>query len=211
MGRADTYHHGALRKALIETGLKLISEKGISGFTLREVAKRTGVSTAAPYHHFKDKAELLQAMSAEGWRMLGERFEAASGAVETASARLRAIGEAYIRFAIEYTPYFRVMSRPDLYCSQECDNLQEVTGLKVFEMLRSAVAGCIPGRKNDDPELQEIVLHAWVMVHGFSALWIDGSIRGTSLGEIGIEELISMLFRSGPCMTHIPDGKVPMK
>ena len=202
MDRTDNYHHGALRRALIETGLELISEKGISGFTLREVAKRTGVSTAAPYHHFKDKAELLQAMSLEGWRMLGERFKVASSALETASARLRAIGEAYIRFAIEYTPYFRVMSRPDLYRSKGSCVGGDMTGLTVFEMLRSAVAGCFPGKKNDDPDLQEMVLHAWVMVHGFSALWIDGSIRGTSLGELGIEELISMLFRSGPCMTQ---------
>jgi len=211
MDGTDTYHHGDLRSALIKTGLELISEKGISGFTLREVAKRTGVSTAAPYYHFKDKAELLQAMSREGWRMLGERFGIASSAAVTASARLRVIGEAYIRFAIEYTPYFRVMSRPDLYCSQACDNLQEVTGLKVFEMLRSTVAGCFPGKKKDDPDLQEMVLHAWVMVHGFSTLWIDGSIRGTSLGELGIEELISMLFRSGPCMAHGSDGKVLMQ
>ncbi len=211
MDRTDSYHHGALRKALIDTGLELISEKGISGFTLREVAKRTGVSTAAPYHHFKDKAELLQAMSAEGWRMLGERFKAAFSTLETPSARLRAIGELYIRFAIEYTPYFRVMSRPDLYCSQGSCDQGEATGLTVFEMLRSAVAGCFPVKKNDDPDLQEMVLHAWVMVHGFATLWIDGSLQGTSLGELGIEGLISMLFRSGPCMTHGPDGKVPMK
>ena len=208
MDKIDGYHHGALRSALIKTGLELISEKDISGFTLREVAKRTGVSTAAPYYHFKDKAELLQAMSVEGWRMLGERFEAASGAAEIPSERLRGIGEAYIRFAMEHTPYFRVMSRPDLYCSPGSDDQLEATGLTVFEMLRSAVAGCIPGRKNDDPEIQEMVLHAWVMVHGFAALWIDGSIKGTSLGELDIEELISMLFRSGPCMIHRPDGKV---
>ena len=211
MDRTDSYHHGALRRALIETGLELISEKGISGFTLREVAKRTGVSTAAPYHHFKDKAELLQAMSLEGWRMLGERFKVASSAVETPSVQLRAIGEEYIRFAIEYTPYFRVMSRPDLYCSEGIDDQGEMNALTVFEMLRSAVAGCFPGRKKDDPDLQEMVLHAWVMVHGFSALWIDGSIRGTSLGELGIEELISMLFRSGPCIINGPDGKVTIK
>ncbi len=211
MDGTDSYHHGDLRSALIKTGLELISEKGISGFTLREVAKRTGVSTAAPYHHFKDKAELLQAMSAEGWRMLGERFTGASSEVETPSERLRAIGEVYIRFAIEYTPYFRVMNRPDMYCSQgSCDG-GDVTGRAVFEMLRSAVAGCFAGKKNDDPEIQESVLHAWVMVHGFSALWLDGSLRGTSLGELGIEELINLLFRSGPCITHRSDGKVPNK
>ncbi len=202
MDRTDSYHHGALRSALIKTGLELISEKDISGFTLREVAKRTGVSTAAPYHHFKDKAELLQAMSIEGWRMLGERFEAVSDVAETPSARLRGIGEAYIRFAMEHTEYFRVMSRPDLYYSGVYDENREATGLKVFEMLRSTVAGLFPGKKNDDPEIQEMVLHAWVLVHGFSTLWIDGSIKGTSLGELGIEELISMLFRSDPCLTQ---------
>ena len=203
MDKIDGYHHGTLKRALIDTGLELISEKGISGFTLREVAKRTGVSTAAPYHHFKDKAQLLQAMSTEGWRMMGERFEAVFNATDSPPARMRAIGEAYIRFALEHTPYFRVMSRPDLYCTQGSCNNQEETGMAVFEMLRSVVAGCFPGKRNDDPEIQENVLNAWVAVHGFATLWIDGTIRGTTLGELGIEELIDMLFRSGPCLIKV--------
>jgi len=188
------YHHGSLKRALIETGLELISEKGVSVFTLRELAKRAGVSTAAPYHHFRNKAELLEAMAAEGWRMMGEGFKTAASAEETSEAKLLAIGRAYISFALEYTAYFRVMGRPDLYCSGE-DMGYSGPGLEVFEMLKSAVADCFPDRDRDDPYIQAMVLNAWVRVHGFSTLWIDGPIRATSLGKLDIEELLRMLFR----------------
>jgi len=189
------YHHGSLRRALIETGLELISEKGVSAFTLRELAKRAGVSTAAPYHHFRNKAELLEAMAAEGWRMMGEGFEASSAAEETPRERLYAIGRAYITFALEHTPYFRVMSRPDLYCTEE-ESDYSGTGLEVFEMLKSAVTECYPDRDRSDPVIQATVLNAWVQVHGFSMLWIDGPIRTTSLGKLGVEELMKLLFKT---------------
>ena len=195
MAKARGYHHGSLRRALIETGLALISEKGVSAFTLREVAKCAGVSTAAPYYHFKNKAELLEGMAAEGWRMMGEGFEAAAAAEETPMAKLIAIGGAYVNFALEHTPYFRVMSRPDLYCTEEGMEYSDI-GLDVFAMLESAVANCFPEKESDDPFIQETVLNAWVRVHGFSTLWIDGPIKATSLGKLGIEELMKMLFKT---------------
>jgi len=71
-GRTDTYHHGDLRQALLNNCLKLIEEKGVSGFTLREVARISGVSPAAPYHHFKNKTELLAAVALMGFKMLDE-------------------------------------------------------------------------------------------------------------------------------------------
>jgi len=180
---------------LIETGLELISEKGVSAFTLREVAKCAGVSTAAPYHHFRNKAELLEAMAAEGWRMMGERFETAAAAEETPMSKLTAIGGAYIEFALEHTPYFRVMSRPDLFCTGE--NMDSPgTGLEVFEMLRSAVVDCFPQKNSEDPFIHETILNAWVRVHGFATLWIDGPLKATYLGKLGIEELMKMLLKT---------------
>ncbi len=196
------YHHGSLRSAMIETGLELISENGISEFTLRGVAKRAGVSIAAPYHHFKNKADLLKAMADQGWFLMGEGFRAYAAAEETPMAKLHAIGRAYIVFALEHTEYFRVMSRPDLYCiDQSCNYEHEGSGLAVFNMLESAVAACFPEKDTDDPFIQRTVLNAWVQVHGLATLWIDGPIKTTHFGEMGIEELMRMLFDI-PCAEH---------
>ncbi len=187
------YHHGSLRETLIDTGLKLIEEKGINGFTLRGVAKSAGVSTAAPYHHFKNKAELLEVIAAQGWSLMGEKFKSSSAVEDLPMAKLIAIGVVYITFAIEHTSYFRVMSRPDLYNTDQEANFSS-TGLDVFEMLNTAVRNCFPDKPGDDPLIQKTVLKAWVDVHGFATLWIDGPIRVTYLGELGIEKLIKMLF-----------------
>lgn len=194
MTKSKNYHHGSLRTALIKTGLELVSEKGIFGFTLRGVAKRAGVSIAAPYHHFKNKAELLEAMAAKGWYIMGEEFQTASAAEDAPVAKLIAIGTAYITFALEHTAYFRVMSRPDLYCTEEGMDHSR-TGLGVFEMLNEAVTNCFPEKDSDDPFIKEKVLNAWVMVHGFATLWIDGPIRATYLGKLGADELMKMLFK----------------
>lgn len=195
MTKNKSYHHGSLRASLIKTGLELVSEKGISGFTLRGVAKRAGVSTAAPYHHFKNKAELLEAMAAQGWHIMGAEFQTAYAAEDTPVAKLIATGVAYITFALEHTAYFRVMSRPDLYCTEDGMD-HSMTGLDVFEMLNAAVINCYPEKDSDDPFIKEKVLNSWVMVHGFATLWIDGSIRSTYLGKLGVDKLMKMLFNT---------------
>ncbi len=200
MTKKKNYHHGSLRTALIETGLELVSEKGISGFTLRGVAKHAGVSTAAPYHHFRNKSELLEAMAAQGWHLMGEEFKAASAAEDTPAAKLIAIGVAYITFALENTAYFRVMCRPDIYCSEEGVDYSGA-GLDVFEMLNAAVANCFPEKDMNDPFIKKKVLNAWVMVHGFATLWIDGPIKITYLGKLSVEELMKMLFEGSGLIT----------
>jgi len=75
------------------------------------------------------------------------------------------------------------------------------TGLNAFKMLNAAVANCFPEKDMDDPFIKQKVLNAWVMVHGFATLWIDGPIRATYLGKPGIEELMKMLFKGSGLIT----------
>lgn len=199
MKKSNNYHHGSLRATLIETGLELVAEKGISVFTLRGVAKRAGVSTAAPYHHFKNKAELLEAMASQGWLMMVDRFLIASEKKAAPMEKLASIGVEYVTFAVEHTAYFRVMSRPDLYCNGETP-VYKGAGLEAFEMLNTAVKNCFPGKDENDPFISGRVLDSWVRVHGLATLWIDGPLKATFLGEMGIEELMKMLFNTfGTC------------
>ena len=94
------YHHGDLRRALVDAARRLLEAEGPSALSLRAVAREAGVSPAAPYHHFKDKAELLDAVAQEGWDILGRQMhEAKAGA--TGMHQLTALGIAYVCFARE--------------------------------------------------------------------------------------------------------------
>src|SRR5688572_922514 len=96
-----SYHHGDLRRELLEATIAIIREGGVDSFSLRDVARRAGVSPAAPYHHFPTKTDLLGAIALEGFAELERAMTQARDGERDATppARLRAIGEAYVRFA----------------------------------------------------------------------------------------------------------------
>src|SRR5262245_4881527 len=108
------YHHGDLRRALLDAALELVSSKGVQALTLREVARRAGVTHAAPYHHFPSKEALFAAVATEGFRDLAAAMRAALSGRRGPFASLRAIGVAYVRFATEHPAHFRIMFRPGL-------------------------------------------------------------------------------------------------
>src|SRR5215510_8355564 len=107
---AEQYHHGNLRAALIDAGLKLITRKGVRALTLREIGARVGVSRMAAYRHFSDKADLLAAIREAGFAQFADALEQArSKAAKTFSSRLKAMALAYVRFAAEHPAHFEVM------------------------------------------------------------------------------------------------------
>src|SRR3569832_2226044 len=105
---ARRYHHGDLRRALIDAARRILEAEGPSALSLRAVAREAGVSPAAPYHHIKDKAELLDAVAQEGWDMLNVTMARAKAEAEP-GARLNALGIAYVCFARENPALYRVM------------------------------------------------------------------------------------------------------
>jgi AcrR family transcriptional regulator len=105
---AKPYHHGDLRRALVEAARQLVETEGPTAMSLRAVARQAGVSPAAPYHHFKDKGELLGAVATEGWAMLGgEVLNALQTAPEDDKPTLMLL--AYVRFARAHPALYRVM------------------------------------------------------------------------------------------------------
>ena len=105
----DTYHHGDLKRALTEAALGLVKEKGPKGFTLREVARRAGVSAAAPYRHFSDKAQLLAAVATQGFIQLHEALSAATTETADLTRQVLDMGRAYARWAVTHPDYYQVM------------------------------------------------------------------------------------------------------
>jgi AcrR family transcriptional regulator len=103
------YHHGDLRRALIDAARRLLESEGPTALSLRAVAREAGVSPAAPYHHFKDKGELLGAVAHEGWDMLNEQMAEARRAATSIQDKLTNLGVAYVRFAQNNPALYRVM------------------------------------------------------------------------------------------------------
>lgn len=171
------YHHGDLRRALLDASIALIAESGVEALSLREVAQRIGVSSAAPYHHFGSKAQLLGAIAASGFVGLGDAMETAIAALddpEEPLLRLEAIGNAYVAFAVRHPTEFRLMFRPSMVSAKDlpadCDPSRGFTQLldAVGRVTRALSPGLIP------PE--GLVLTAWSVVHGAAELLLEGPL-----------------------------------
>src|SRR5690349_24201183 len=106
---ARPYHHGNLRRALLDETLSTIRREGVEAVTLREIGARVGVSRTALYRHFADKGALISAVAAEGFRMLREQLVAAWESKNGGVAGFDAMGVAYVRFAVANPTHFRVM------------------------------------------------------------------------------------------------------
>jgi AcrR family transcriptional regulator len=175
-GRA--YHHGALRQALIEAAEAVIAERGVDGFSLRETARRAGVSPAAPGHHFKDARGLLTAVAAQAFREFGDALEAADAGPDRES-RIRAQGIAYVRFALSNPAKFDLLWRKALI--DDSDPEYAAAGHRAFMILDGAMRGVgAPSMGSADPSLAPSIA-AWSIVHGFARLAMDG-VFGTDPG-----------------------------
>ena len=175
--RADAYQHGDLRHALIQAGLKLLAEGGLSALSLRAAAQLAGVSHAAPYRHFRDKEALVAAIAEEGFRLLTRRMqdELAACAGADLLLRVRAAGVGYVAFAVEHAGHFRVIFGGAEYTPGCYPTLDEAGG-EAYRVLRDLISeGITSGRlRPGDPD--ELSLAAWSMVHGLGMLIIDRNV-----------------------------------
>jgi AcrR family transcriptional regulator len=172
--KSRSYHHGDLRRALLDEALELIREEGPAGFTLREVARRLGVSHAAPYRHFADRKALLTAIAALGADELGAGITSAlEGAGADLRARFLAAGYAYVRFALDRPAHFQTMFLNDAI--DLADPVYEAARGRCYGILLSFIAEgqrageLAPG----DPEA--LATPVWAMHHGLACLASSGA------------------------------------
>lgn len=167
------YHHGALKEALLAATEALLLEQGVDAFTLRACARRAGVSHAAPAHHFGDARGLLTAFATLGFeRMAALMQRYRDAAPPDAVARLLAVGQAYIDFALANRAHFQLMFGSDRL---DPDNAQlAAAGQATAEMLSQAMAAVIADRKLPPASLPQRMLLAWAAVHGYATLITEG-------------------------------------
>lgn len=199
-----SYHHGNLQNALLDAVGEIIAEKGVGGVSLREAARRAGVSHGAPAHHFGDKLGLLTAYSTRGFDLFGDRMLAAVTGVETAEDQINAVGLEYLRFAVEERAYFELMFRSDMH---KPDNPGfDGASTRAFSVLLE-IAGRLPAndppQSGEQPDAVVFALRAWSMVHGLATLWLDGAMGKFWDGD-DIYELALRIFES-----EIPTDQVP--
>ena len=168
------YHHGNLKQTLLQASLELLRQSGSGEFTLREVARRAGVSHNAPYRHFRSKEELLAALAAEGFDRLTAAMEKAAASASGALERWRASGRGYVEFALRYPQHFAVMFeipwQYDLYPQTQA------AGGRAFGSLVHFVEACQTEGVLPPGDARQFALIAWSLVHGVAKLALSGRL-----------------------------------
>src|SRR5499433_2290109 len=186
--RKAHYHHGELREALISATRRLVEERGAENFTLADACRVAGVTTAAPYRHFRGKQEILEEIAARGFDELRSRSTAmlakkGQGTLEG----IIAMGQAYVAFAVEETAVFRLMfgQEPSLKKAEHVLG----TGHACFANLIHQIAlYCERNHVRGDP--QAIALRLWTFVHGAASLLIDQDYKAIA-PTIDVNQLIA--------------------
>jgi AcrR family transcriptional regulator len=188
--RKDTYHHGDLKNALIQAGIEILAEEGVSGLSLRKAASRAGVSHSAPYAHFSDKQALVAAISTAGYSLVHARLQA--NRERYSADPLRELLEnawVYIRFAVENPAHFKITFSSAVDKEADYPALVEVTR-QTFIAVRQSIERCQAAGLLD-PGLPDITTVAvWSQVHGLACLLLENQLSHTVLERVGTRELL---------------------
>jgi AcrR family transcriptional regulator len=197
------YHHGDLRRQLIAAAEQIIVERGVEGFTLREAARRVGVSPAAPSHHFKDAKGLLTEVALLGFRDFADALAAADQrGGKDPTRRLYEQGAAYVRFALRYPARFQLMFRVDKHDHTNAEFVRvSQASFRILEDAIRAVTGTSPDRPLT-PDGQGLLIAVWSMVHGYCHLAFGGELSNPARGGGGKDTILGSLL---PLMLkHLP-------
>jgi AcrR family transcriptional regulator len=168
----ERYHHGDLRSALIEEGLKRLENAPAEALSLREVARNVGVSATAVYRHFPDKQALLHALADVGGERMATAFETAMAAEKPGKEAFDAMGRAYVHFALKNRSLFKLMMSPEMMSGIAAEGRPRTRGMG---MLTNALSELSGGKLST--EMQNVRrLQAWSIVHGLAMLMLDGLV-----------------------------------
>jgi len=187
--RDAPYHHGGLRDALIAAAQEILEDDGLTALSLRAVARRAGVSPAAPYHHFPDKQALLDAVAERGFDALTAAMTTRMDKVADAAARLDASGIGYVAFAVANPALCGLMFSAIGQNAPDGAALERARQ-RAYAVLQDAAAACAPDGKASAAEC----LRLWALVHGIAKLVLEGCVRPADFGLRDGEALAAHLL-----------------
>lgn len=182
--KGSHYHHPDLREAMIRVAEQLLESDGPNGWTVRAAARIAGVSSGAPYRHFADKDTLLAAVAERGFNQLRAEIEARLSAVEDAAvARLSALGETYVSFAISSPGRYQIMFGRDIFDRKLHPSLC-LAADRTFDALREEMQRAqTRGTMRNDQPAEAIAAAAWAMIHGLADLLLSGRLHDIGQGD----------------------------
>lgn len=186
-----------LRAKILEASIALIEEEGLAKLSMREVARRAGVTHQAPYHYFADREAILGEIAEAGFRLLSESVQRAiateHGAKPHAAACMETMGRAYVEFAVSHPAHFRIMFRPELVDLENCPGAR-AEGDNAFGMLTRVVHEAVLEGLPAYPSESALVAMIWSVAHGLACLLLDGSLANklpNSARDAQIREVMS--------------------
>lgn len=191
------YHHGDLRRAVLDRAVEVIATEGPGHFSLRSLAADLGVSHTAPRHHFGSREGVLNALAAEGFGLLADALRA----VRQAGGGFREVGVAYVAFAVAHPAHFEVMFSPKLL--DENDPALQAARSVTFAELQGGVQALQATGQVDDPAAA--VLAAWSVVHGIATLALTGNLDASALRDhVAGGDLLEITRRSAALLFGAP-------
>jgi AcrR family transcriptional regulator len=204
------YHHGDLRRAVVKAALEILRETQSLEFSLRELARRAGVSHNAPYKHFADKRELLAAVSAAGFEMLAKRMTSEIAGLSRPREQLFAMLRAYIDHGVENPALYSLMfgsylsgpgrSRPAI----ELAEAEKAKSLLAGVIIAGGLGRTIPDAPRNERKIAGAILACWSLVHGLTLLLADGLVgpkkKSGALGDSLVQGIIDGLAAEFPAL-----------
>lgn len=178
-GPSGRYHHGDLRRSLVETAIAIADEEGAAALSTRAIARRLGVSHAAPARHFRDRAELLAEVATVAFERFAEQLRDAASPKDKPEKALAKLGRAYVRFALAHPGLLRVMFSAEVAERSVAIPRLQMASASAYEALEAAVGRAMTATTSAE-ELRVAAFLAWSTVHGAALLWLDGPMHRPS-------------------------------
>jgi len=195
MAELQPYHHGNLRQTLLDAAVALIGEVGPRVFTLREVARRAGVSHNAPYRHFASKDELLVAVASEGFDRLTRTMEEHLVGGQSPAERLALAGCGYVDFVLRWPNHFLVMFELPATLGEECRQVE--IGENAFQVLLDCIVAAQGSGEIPVGDPMPHAFTAWSLVHGIAKLAISGNLPMDAAATLGFAHTAAMQMLRG--------------